>query len=102
MLDVLRNFDALDFVLIGAISLFAGLMLRRWHALAWMVMAALTADYALPLLYFLAGGDGWARASASASARFLNSEGVMLILRTGLYFAAIAGVFAVKRAWGRR
>lgn len=102
MIDLLRTFDTLDLVLIGAISLFTGLMLRRWYALAWAVMAALAADFALPLLYNLVTGDGWDLAWARAAGRFVNNQGGMLIWRTAAYFAIIAVVFAIKAAWKRR
>lgn len=102
MLDLLRRFGTLDLILILAISLFAGLLLRRWYGLAWIVLGALFADFAVPLLYFLATGDGWDLAWASASQRFIDSSGGMLIWRTAAYFALIGAVFAVKTAWRRR
>lgn len=102
MLDLLRNFDPLDLVLILAISLVAGLMLRRWYALAWSVMAAMLADFTLPLAYHLVTGNGWDLSWALAGQRFTDNEGGMLIWRTAAYFAVIAAVFAIKTAWRRR
>mgnify|MGYP000268303373 CR=1 FL=1 len=102
MLGLISNFGTLDVALIAAISLFAGLALRRWYALAWMVMAALVADFALPLIYWLISGDSWSLAWDSASRRFIDSSGGMLIWRTAFYFAAISAVFAIKLAWSRR
>jgi hypothetical protein len=102
MLDYLRNFSALDFALIVLIALFGGLLLRRWQALAWMVMAALAADFALPFAYYLLAGDGFDLAWARASRRFVDNEGGMLIWRTAAYFAIIGAIFGGKTAWGKR
>lgn len=102
MLDLLRNFSTLDMALIAPISLMSGLLLRRWYALAWAVMAALAADFALPFLYYLVTGDGLDNSWGRAAARFVDNDGGLLILRTAVYFAAIALVFGIKSAWKKR
>lgn len=102
MLDWLDRFSTLDIALIAVISVIAALILRRWHALAWTVIAALAADFALPLAYFLATGEGWDRAWAGAAGRFVYNEGGVLILRTVVYFGLIAALFAIKVAWRKR
>lgn len=102
MLELLNNFSTLDLVLIAVISLIASMMLRRWYALAWIVMVALAADFALPLLYVLATGAGWDASWDSATARFVHKDGGILILRTAAYFALIGAVFGIKVAWRKR
>ena len=102
MTDMFDVLGALDWALIAVISLVATLMLRRWTALAWTVIAALGADFALPALYYLATGDGWANSWGRAASRFVDDPGGVLILRTAVYFALIGAMFGVKFAWRRR
>lgn len=102
MLSLLQEFETLDVILILAVSLWAGLMLRYWHALAWFVFASLAADFALPLLYTLATGAGWDEAWSLASMRYVYTDGGTVIWRTVAYFAVISLVFLIKVLWRRR
>lgn len=95
-------FGALDWALIAVISLIAVFVLHRWNALAWTVILALGADFALPGLYYLVTGDGWDNSWGRAASRFVDNPGGVLILRTAIYFALIGALFGIKVAWRKR
>lgn len=97
------GFQFLDWMVLIMASIVAALVMTRWHQITAAALAAYAIDVLLRFSALVMSAEDvpFNFAVGLAMAR-LDDHGLAAALRPFLYFAAIAGIYWIKRRYGGR